>query len=97
MEDKVGFNQIQGSTLAVRASGNKLLAKDTTVEKFSRLRMTRPLVAPAALEAHMLGKTFVPMYRMREAALRKETEGTGDWVTIGVIYYRCEIIIRLKS
>ncbi len=85
---KVGFNQVEGCTLNLTsADRNKLLPKEVMLEKFSRLKVSRPAVSAASIEAHMLGKTFVPMSRMREAVLRRETD-SGDWTTIGVVYHK---------
>ncbi len=85
---KVGFNQVEGCTLNLsNAEGNKLLPKDFMLEKFSRLKVRSPVLSSASLEAHMLGKIFVAMSRLREAILRRETEGQ-DWTTIGVVYHK---------
>ena len=34
----------------------------------------------------MFGKTFVHVFKLKEASRRKEVEG--DWATIGVIYFK---------
>ncbi len=73
---KVGFNQVRGSSLNLTdASSNRRLPSDLLVEPNSKLRVARPLLTKTELLAHLLGKRFVNMYRIKEAVSRKEHDG----------------------
>ena len=71
-----GFDKVQGSTLNLsNSSANKPLPQNLMVEKFSKLRVSRPIIESRLLEVHMLNKKFIPIFRMNEAMARKENEG----------------------
>lgn len=75
----VGFNQIQGSSLNLSQSAkNKPLPKDLVVEKQSKLRISNPTMNQSALDVQFLGKTFVPIYKMKEMAGRSDLKGGGE-------------------
>ena len=75
----VGFNKVQGSTLNLsNSSGNKALPQNLMLEKYSKLRVSRPLIESKVLEVHMLNKKFIPIFRIKDAIMRKENEGIGD-------------------
>ncbi|XP_059085709.1 protein MCM10 homolog [Tigriopus californicus] len=83
-----GFNQVQGSSLNLsQSSKNKPLPKDLVVEKQSKLRISNPTISQSALDVQFLGKTFVPIYKMKEMTGRSDLKG-GDWATVGVITYK---------
>jgi minichromosome maintenance protein 10 len=84
----LGFNQATGSTLNLtEKSANRALPKNLMVEPNSKLRVANPVLEKRILSVQMLGKKHIEMYRMKEAVMRKEHEG-GDWVSIGVMYYK---------
>ena len=82
-----GFNQLKGSTMNLSTnSANVRLPLDVITEKHSRIRISKPLINQTQLDLALVGRKFVPLYRIKAAITMRETEG--DWTTIGVIYYK---------
>eukprot|EP00095_Tigriopus_kingsejongensis_P008645 maker-scaffold426_size175065-snap-gene-0.37 protein:Tk08645 transcript:maker-scaffold426_size175065-snap-gene-0.37-mRNA-1 annotation:"hypothetical protein DAPPUDRAFT_300822" len=83
----LGFNKVQGATLNLtHSSKNKVLPQAMIVEKNSRLRISNPQMSQSALDVQFLGKTFIPIYRMKDGAVKNEMKG--EWSTVGVIFYK---------
>jgi len=56
------------------------------VERNSGIRISRPKISQVQIQSAMNGRRMVHMSRIAEARASKETDG--DWVTIGVLYYK---------
>ena len=56
------------------------------IERNTKIRIANPSVTQVQLDLSLLGRKLIPMSKLRQAIVLKETDS--DWTTIGVIYYK---------
>uniref|UniRef100_A0A0K2VC38 Protein MCM10 homolog n=1 Tax=Lepeophtheirus salmonis TaxID=72036 RepID=A0A0K2VC38_LEPSM len=85
---QVGFNKIQGSSINLsNSSKNKKLPSNLLVEKNSKIRINNPIITQTQLDLNLINRSFISIYRLKNAISRNEMEGK-DWTTMGVIFYK---------